>query len=205
MCEVAKKKFLRDLYMESERSSRFKIKIIRQHYNGEEKESKESEEVVQEDLNFSPLSENHPAWRGGFLFCQQKSKSVSYHIRPDMIRDALHRQLRIRYNNGTMKVEITAKNLALTPSLTAYIEQKLGGLEKFLKRVDLEESGELELKAVIARTTAHHHKGEVFQASADLLLPRRNLRAKESHEDVHAAIDRVRNALKIEIQKYKEK
>ena len=104
-----------------------------------------------------------------------------------------------------MKIEITAKNLEITPAITAHIEEKLGSLRKLVERIDLEEGGELELKIRVERTSAHHHKGEIFRASADLLLPGRHLRAEDTREDLYAAVDKVRNELRAEIGKYKEK
>ncbi len=100
-----------------------------------------------------------------------------------------------------MHIDITAKNLDLTGSLDTYIRQKLGSLDKFIERY--EELGALELKATIERATAHHHKGEVFRAAADLILPKKNLHAEETHEDAHAAIDAVRDKLHHEIEKYR--
>jgi ribosomal subunit interface protein len=100
-----------------------------------------------------------------------------------------------------MQIEIAAKNLELTASLEAYFRDKMGYFTKFVKRY--EDMGELELKATIERTSAHHHKGEVFRAAADLLVPGRNLHADETNEDAHAAIDALKTKLHHEIEKYR--
>lgn len=100
-----------------------------------------------------------------------------------------------------MKTHIKATQLDLTPSLQTYIEDKLVGLSKFIKK--FEEEGVAEIWIEIARTTKHHHKGEVFMAEADLRLPSKVLRAVGIATDARAAIDDVKDKIKLEIEKYK--
>lgn len=102
-----------------------------------------------------------------------------------------------------MKINIK-KNLDVTASLQTYIEEKLAPLAKFIKK--FEEAGEVELWLELSRTTRHHHKGgEVYLAVADLRLPGKILRAEEYADDVRKAIDRARDTMRSEIEKYKEK
>jgi ribosomal subunit interface protein len=101
-----------------------------------------------------------------------------------------------------MKI-ITKKTLDVTPPLEVYIEKKLSPLGKFLKR--FEESGESELFLEVARTSAHHKKGdEVFMAAIDLRLPKKALRAEASAADIRTAIDNAREKMQLEIEKYKD-
>ncbi len=100
-----------------------------------------------------------------------------------------------------MHIDVSAKNLDLTASLDAYIRRKLGALDKLVRKY--EELGEVELKAKIERITAHHHKGDVYAATADLVLPHRDLRAEITDADVRRAIDLVRDKLRAEIKKYR--
>lgn len=102
-----------------------------------------------------------------------------------------------------MKIEISSKNIELLPSLTDYINEKMGMLEKHAQKFELE--GDLPLKVRIGRITAHHQKGDVFEVVADLILPGENLRAERTHEDMHVAVDMVRDTLAQEIEKYKAK
>ncbi|MBI4094470.1 MAG: ribosome-associated translation inhibitor RaiA [Candidatus Liptonbacteria bacterium] len=102
-----------------------------------------------------------------------------------------------------MKISIKATNLELTPSFTAYIESKLGGLSKFVNRFDKE--GAVELRLEVARTTRHHHKGSVFMAEANVRLPGRMLRGVARAEDPRAAVDMLKDKLKVEIEKYKDR
>ncbi len=102
-----------------------------------------------------------------------------------------------------MKIHIKGTQLEVTPALKEYIEEKIGSLEKLVARYDAE--GAVEIWIEVGRTTAHHHKGDVFRAEADLRLPGKVLRAEDEDVDVRIAIDRVRDKLKREIEKYKEK
>lgn len=102
-----------------------------------------------------------------------------------------------------MKIEISSKNIELLPSITEYINEKMGTLGRHVQKFELE--GELILRVRIGRITAHHQKGEVFEAVADLVLLGVNLRAEKTSEDMRAAVDMVRDALAQEIEKHKEK
>lgn len=100
-----------------------------------------------------------------------------------------------------MKIHVKSTNLDLTPSLTIYIENKLGALARFVKRFDREGVAAIWLE--VGRTTRHHHKGQVFRAEADLRLPGKILRAVEENTDIRKAIDIMKHKLQLEIEKYK--
>lgn len=102
-----------------------------------------------------------------------------------------------------MRITIKATNLDLTPSLKEYIEKKIGGLARYLTR--FETTAEIEVEVEVARTTKHHHKGNVFYAEANARFLDRILRAEENAPDIRQAIDIVRRILEREIAKYKEK
>lgn len=102
-----------------------------------------------------------------------------------------------------MKISIKAINLDLTPSIKIYIKEKFDPLQKLIKRFDMENQAEIRLE--IVRTTRHHRHGDVFMAAADLRLPRKILRAEETLTDVRSAIDVVRDTLRLEIEKYRER
>lgn len=102
-----------------------------------------------------------------------------------------------------MKINIKATKLDLTPAIKEYIEIKIGSVSHFIKR--FESGGEAEISVEIARTTKHHHKGDVFYAEANLKLPKKTIRAEHSDFDIRVAIDNVKKILKEEVSKYKEK
>ncbi len=103
-----------------------------------------------------------------------------------------------------MRLQIKAKNFELTPALTQFVEEKMGGLEKFLGRWDKDDAVVLDVE--VSRTTNHHNKGDVFYAEANLQLPGNPLlRIEETNEDMHAAIDRVKDRLKKDLLRLKDK
>lgn len=99
-----------------------------------------------------------------------------------------------------MKIIIKSTNLDLTPSLNQYIEDKIGGLDKFLTG-----SPSAEAYMEIARTTMHHKSGKVFRAEVNLKLNGVNFRAEFEDDDMRTAIDKVRDELQQEIKKFKGK
>ena len=102
-----------------------------------------------------------------------------------------------------MNINIKATNIDLTTALREYVEEKIGSLEKFVSRWNAE--GGVSVAGEVARTTQHHHKGDVFRAEVNLKIPHGLLRAEHEGPDIRLAIDRVRDILQIEIDKQKGK
>ena len=102
-----------------------------------------------------------------------------------------------------MRIQIEAKGFELTPSLKEFIEQKIGGLSRFMKRWDQNDS--VIARVEVARTTKHHNKGQIFYAEVNIDLPHKVLRVEETNVEIHAAIDRLKDRLKNDILRLKEK
>jgi ribosomal subunit interface protein len=102
-----------------------------------------------------------------------------------------------------MNITIVAKKLDLTPSIKKFIEDKFGSLARMMS--SFEKEGGLDCFVEISRTTRHHKSGEVFYTEATMRLPGKTLRAEASDLDIRIAIDGVKDTLKAEINKYKEK
>lgn len=104
-----------------------------------------------------------------------------------------------------MKIRLKGSKLELTEALKDYTLKRIGSLEKFLER--FEDEGEPEVEVELARTTKHHKSGEVYYAEAtlDLKSKGQKLRAENKEEDIRAAIDGLKDILKREILKLKEK
>ncbi len=102
-----------------------------------------------------------------------------------------------------MQIHLKASELELTPSLRTYAETKLGALAKLISKA--ERTAEPELVVEIGRTTRHHHRGPVFRAEGNLRMPGRMIRAEHVDLDLRVAIDRLRDKLHLEIEKFKTK
>jgi len=103
-----------------------------------------------------------------------------------------------------MRTTIRQKDLEITPSLQEYIEKKVvQSVQKLLKRDASTDLPVLDIE--VARATKHHHKGNVFHASATLTIGKRVMRADATDADIHAACDQLENELKREIDTFKSK
>lgn len=101
-----------------------------------------------------------------------------------------------------MRLEIQTTDLDLTPSLRTYIEKKIGGLSRFIKNLPQDS---ILAEVEVGRSTRHHRHGQVYHAEVNLKLPGKLIRAAYDDEDLHQAIDKVKEKLKREIEKYKKK
>ncbi|MCX6779357.1 MAG: ribosome-associated translation inhibitor RaiA [Candidatus Magasanikbacteria bacterium] len=101
-----------------------------------------------------------------------------------------------------MQLSIKATGIELTQAISDYVNEKIGGLEKYLKRMD---NGAVEAKVEVGRSTLHHNKGKIFRAEINLTIPGGLLRAEESSEDLYTSIDLVHDEMKRQIVSYKEK
>ena len=108
-----------------------------------------------------------------------------------------------------MKINIKATDLKLTSSLQGYIEEKIGSLEKIIPRLKINDfSGgtgkpAFEAWVEIEKTTFHHHKGKIFRAECQIRLPGKSLRAESVKEELHLAIDEVKDELQRDIKRYR--
>lgn len=100
-----------------------------------------------------------------------------------------------------MQISIKARELDLTDPLKEYIDVRMRSLGKYLKRFD-EDSVLVEVE--VARSTQHHRHGDVYYAEVNLTLPGKLLRATHEGGDVRECIDKVKNTLQREIDKYKD-
>jgi ribosomal subunit interface protein len=98
-----------------------------------------------------------------------------------------------------MKI-VLKKSIELTPVIEESIGKKMAPLAKLIKHLEAE--GEREIRLEIERDTKHK-KGDVFRMTANLSLPGKILYADERADDLRTAIDRVRDVMRSEIEKYR--
>lgn len=101
-----------------------------------------------------------------------------------------------------MKIDIKGTQLELTPSIKNYIEEKLGGLDRYLG--SLETKSEPVCFVEVGRATKHHKQGKVFYAEATLALQGETIRVEHYDDDIRQAVDAVKDRMKTSLQKYKE-
>ena len=101
-----------------------------------------------------------------------------------------------------MKIIIKGKNIKLSPSVNQYIEEKIGGLKKFLKKFNPEL---IEARVEIGKITRGQRQGDIFRAEVNLNINGKLLRVAKTEESLPAAIDLVKDDLAKEIKDYKDK
>jgi len=106
-----------------------------------------------------------------------------------------------------MKIIIRTKNLELTGSLKNFIEEKIGGLKKFVNVLKKEEDKNTlaEVFFEIEKESKHHNKGEVFRSEAMIMLPGKKIMAESAGDDLLLTIVEIKDKLQQEIKKYKFK
>jgi len=99
-----------------------------------------------------------------------------------------------------MDINIKALEIEHTEAIDAYVEEKVGKLEKFLQSVQTPHSAHVE----IGKSTGHHKNGAVMTCHVHLTLPGTTLHAENEATDLYAAIDMAADDLERQIVKFKE-
>lgn len=103
-----------------------------------------------------------------------------------------------------MKLIVKGVNLAITESLRGYLDEKLvRSVERILGRDAAYEP--LTLECELIAPPRHHKKGRIWEAVANLKLPKKQFSQRVQAEDMYAAIDGLEDILKRELKKYKER
>lgn len=98
-----------------------------------------------------------------------------------------------------MKISILGKNISLDQPLKVFVEDRIGGLEKFLGQ------GPIQARVEIGLPSKHHRSGRIYYAEVNLKIGGRLLRATCQHEDLRNAIVDVKNELQKQLKKFKDK
>jgi ribosomal subunit interface protein len=104
-----------------------------------------------------------------------------------------------------LNIIIKTKNLELTDWLKKVVNNKIGGLKKFIKRFRARQDILFDTFVELEKETVHHKKGDIFMAEVKMILPQRTLVVKSHGEDLMETITEVKKELEREIQKYKFK
>ncbi len=101
-----------------------------------------------------------------------------------------------------MEIIVKGTNIKLSSSINQYIEEKIGGLEKFLKKFNQELT---EARVEVGKVTRGQRQGDIFRAEVNLSINGHLFRVEETGESLMAAIDLAKDELSREIRKYKDK
>ncbi len=104
------------------------------------------------------------------------------------------------HHTDSMNTHIKTTNISLTPAISEYVEKKLGKTSRILEG-DTTAHCDVEL----ARTTGHHHKGEIFRAEIHIVAAGINAFSRSEKEDLYAAIDDARAEIMRELNSFREK
>jgi len=95
-----------------------------------------------------------------------------------------------------LSIKVSAKNMELTEPIKQYVYEKLEGVQKFHPKIQLIE--------VELRADDKHRKGH-FYAEVNTTIPGALLRATNTHEDLYAAIDLVKDEMEMQLRKRRGK
>lgn len=98
-----------------------------------------------------------------------------------------------------MNLTIKTKNISLDDALRVFVEDKIGGLGKFIK----DPNDLIEACVEIGKPSRHHRSGRVYYAEVNLKVGSKLIRATCQHEDLRNAIVDVKNELQQQIKKLK--
>ncbi len=100
-----------------------------------------------------------------------------------------------------MQFIIKSKEIKISQDLNLYIQKRIGKLEKFLTNVDPNLiSSTIEISRI-----SKQKQGQIYQIGVSCRFPGNFFRFETRDENLYAAIDKAKDELEIEIQKFKEK
>lgn len=99
-----------------------------------------------------------------------------------------------------MNINIKTTGITLTDAISAYVTKRL---DKIAKLTDTDPTVQCDLE--LARTTAHHNKGDIFRAEIHLVGTGMNIYTSVERTDLYAAIDEVRDGVLRELKAGKDK
>ena len=102
-----------------------------------------------------------------------------------------------------MNIIIKGTNLELHNDLKEYVNEKIGGLKKFIEN-DSVDSNSIIARVELAKTTQHHQHGDIYRAEVNLQLSGKMIRSVEESDDIYKSIDNVKDELKEMINNYKD-
>lgn len=97
-------------------------------------------------------------------------------------------------------IDIRGLNIELTDALHAFVHEKLRALEKLC-----ESYSPCDVSVEIGKITPAQHKGNIWRAELRMTIPGNSFHIERVTDDLYAAIDLAKDALKQQIVDYKRK
>ncbi|MFA5047766.1 MAG: ribosome-associated translation inhibitor RaiA [Patescibacteria group bacterium] len=97
-----------------------------------------------------------------------------------------------------MQINIKATKAKLTPVAQEIINEEINSLAKYCDCI-------IKAEVEVGVTTFHHQKGDIYRAEVNLEVPGKILRAEAETDDITKSMNEVKDKLKIELVRYKEK
>jgi len=102
-----------------------------------------------------------------------------------------------------MQINLQGKNMELTEAIKDYVLKKETNLGRLLSKA--EENGEVIISFEVSKNTNHHKSGSIFHADCLINMRGEKFYGSADQEDLHQAIDRVKENLFREISKNKDR
>lgn len=97
-----------------------------------------------------------------------------------------------------MTINIHGSGIDLTDAIKQYVEKKVNSLTKFFGNI-------IQTDIDIGMNSHHHNKGKVYYAEFNVHVPGNMVRVVKESDTLYKAIDKVKDHLKVELEKMKEK
>ena len=101
-----------------------------------------------------------------------------------------------------MKIQVKGRNVVVTDALQDYAEEKLTKVNRLLLERKIDEVSRLELELMVEKNPANPNSNV---AEATIFTRGPVIRAKESSDDMYAAIDLVTDKMLRRVRKYHDK
>ena len=103
-----------------------------------------------------------------------------------------------------MQINLQGKNMELTEAIKDYVLKKETNLGRLLSKAE-ENGGEVVISFEVSKNTNHHKSGSIFHADCLINMRGEKFYGSADQEDLHQAIDRVKENLFREISKNKDR
>ncbi len=103
-----------------------------------------------------------------------------------------------------MQINVVSKNIELTEEIKDYVSKRVTNLEKLLTRIE-NGQGQVLVNFEVSKSTNHHKSGNIFHADCLIKIDGKEFYGSADKEDLHQAVDAVKDSLYSEINKNKDR